>query len=149
MKLTDIRKLLNDALAGDTLTASEMMSHLDFAIDEINTTLNAEFPTMSSLDYTDVEAEYTAFPDKYIRSVVIPGAAWHFYVQDEEGAVSSEQYQRSFNTGKFYMLRDYGEMLFTLEEQEGYRGDAMRGSMTGYDEMYTGATVQVWANTRL
>lgn len=149
MKVTDIRKMFNDALAGDTLTVSEMLSHLDFAIDEINTTLDAAFPLISSLDYTDPDAEYTAFPDKYIRSVVIPGAAWHFYVQDEEGIVTAEQYQRSFNTGKFYMLRDYGETLFSVEENEVYRGDAMRGSMTGYSEMYSASTTQVWASTRL
>lgn len=148
MKLTDIRKLFNEALAGDTLTASEMLSHLDFAIDEINTVLNASFPPMSSLDTADVSSEYTAFPDKYIRSVVIPGAAWHFYVQDEEGSVTAEQYQRSFNTNKFYMLRDYGEYVHEVGE-ESFRGDAMRGSMTGYDEVYQSGSTQVWADTIL
>lgn len=149
MKVTDIRKLFNLALAGDTLTASEMMSHLDFAIDEINTTLDAEFPLISSVDLSDPSSEYTAFPDKYIRSVVIPGAAWHFYVQDEEGTVTADQYKRSFDTGKFYMLRDYGELLFTKEENEGFRGDSARGSMTGYDEVYESGSTQVWASTRL
>ena len=50
MKITDIRKLVNQALAGELLTYGEMRPHLDFTIDEINTTLDSCFPVFSDLE---------------------------------------------------------------------------------------------------
>ena len=105
MKITDIRKLVNQALAGELLTYGEMRPHLDFTIDEINTTLDSCFPVFSDLESENDVYDY--FPDKFIRTVVVPGAAWHFYVNDEEGASTAQQYQLDFEKGKYIMLRDY------------------------------------------
>ena len=105
MKITDIRKLVNQALAGELLTYGEMRPHLDFLIDEINTTLDSCFPVFSDLESENDVYDY--FPDKFIRTVVVPGAAWHFYVNDEEGASTAQQYQLDFEKGKYIMLRDY------------------------------------------
>ena len=112
MKLVDIQKLMNNALTGETLTLKEMLPHLDFAIDEINDTLNSTYPTFSELLAEEPEAtEYSFFPDRYIRRTVISGAAWNYYVVDEEGLQTALQYQVDFEKGKFIMQRD---MLYNI-----------------------------------
>lgn len=124
MLITKIRKLFNEALAGETLTLSEMLPHLDAAIDAINENMNTIYPVFSDLDTSQPEAVYNYFPDSYIRTVVIPGAAWHFYVTDEEGAQTAIQYQTDFEMGKFRMLRD---MLYKIPTQ--YQADSEQGSV--------------------
>jgi len=124
MLLTKIKKLFNEALAGETLTMSEMLPHLDAAIDAINDKMNTIYPVFSDLDVAAPEAVYNYFPDRYIRTVVIPGAAWHFYVTDEEGAQTAIQYQVDFENGKFTMLRD---MLYDIPAQ--YQANSEQGSI--------------------
>lgn len=127
MLLKDIQKLMNNTLAGETLTLNEMLQHLDFAIDEINDTLNSTYPTFSELIAKEPEAkEYAFFPDRYIRRVVIPGAAWNFYVVDEEGLQTSVQYQIDFEKGKFIMQRD---MLYKVPTQ--YQAPDTQGFVVG------------------
>ena len=123
MLITDVQKLFNNALAGETLTLNEMIPHLDFAIDGINDKLNTVYPVFSELDLSAYGAEYSYFPDRYIRTVVIPGAAWHYYVTDEEGLQTSPQYQIDYENGKFTMLRD---MLYNIPEE--YQADVENGS---------------------
>lgn len=127
MKLVDIQKLMNNALAGETLTLKEMLPHLDFAIDEINDTLNSTYPTFSELLAKEPEAkEYAFFPDRYIRRTVISGAAWNYYVVDEEGLQTSLQYQVDFEKGKFIMQRD---MLYNIPAE--YQAPMSRGYIVG------------------
>ena len=64
MLITNIQKLLNSALAGETLSIKEMLPHLDAAIDGINDKLNTCYPVFSDLDLTAAGAEYSFFPDK-------------------------------------------------------------------------------------
>ena len=122
MLITKIRESINMALAGEMLSMRELLPHLDYAIDQINETMNTKFPAFS--DLAEGAAEYTAIPDKYIRSVIVPGAAWHFYVYDEEGIQSANQYSSIFELAKFTMLRDYS--MYVPEE---YRAES-----TGYAE---------------
>lgn len=129
MLVTTIQRLFNTALAGETLSIKEMLPHLDAAIDGINATLNTCYPVFSDLDLTAAGAEYDYFPDKYIRTVVIPGAAWHYYVMDEEGLSTAPQYQKDFEQGKFIMQRD---MLYCIPEE--FQADAESGSVIGDDE---------------
>ena len=126
MLITHIQKLFNNALAGETLSIKEMTPHLDAAIDSINDKLNTRYPVFSELDLTVENAEYNYFPDKYIRTVVIPGAAWHYYVMDEEGLQTAPQYQLDFENGKFIMQRD---MLYNIPEE--FQADAEAGSIIG------------------
>lgn len=126
MTINGIQKLFNEALAGETLSIKEMITHLDAAIDSINDKLNTCYPVFSELDLTESGAEYNYFPDKYIRTVVIPGAAWHYYVMDEEGLQTAPQYQQDFELGKFYMQRD---MLYNIPEE--YQADSEAGSVVG------------------
>lgn len=80
MQIQDIVSGVNAKLAGETLTFTEMRLFLDEVIDDINAALNANFPVFSTLA---ANANYNFFPDRYIRSVVIVGAASKFYVTDE------------------------------------------------------------------
>ena len=83
MLITAICNAINQALAGEMLTKNELTPHIDYAIDTINATLNSCFPALSELD--TLVTDYNYFPSNYIRLVIVPGAAWHFYVNDEEG----------------------------------------------------------------
>ena len=49
MLVTDVQKLFNNALAGDTLSINEMLHHLDAAIDGINNNMNTVMRTLTSV----------------------------------------------------------------------------------------------------
>ena len=121
MLLSNIVKLVNSQLAGEQLTYKNVIPHLDFAIDAINANMNTIYPTFS--DLSDTDTEYTAFPDRYIRQVVVPGAAWHYYVMDEEDAQTAMQFKMDFENGKFQMLRD---MIYSIPEE--YVDDENQGT---------------------
>ena len=129
MLVTDVQKLFNNALAGDTLSINEMLPHLDVAIDGINDYMNTVFPVFSELPIGTPGLEYNFFPDKYIRTVVIPGAAWHYYVMDEEGLQTAPQYQADYERGKFIMLRD---MLYDIPEEYHRELDDQAAADTGF-----------------
>ena len=105
MKLHDITTRLNKLLGDERHPYSQLVIHLDKAIDEINSQLNSTFPAFSEL--APGKAEYDYFPDQYIRSVVLPGAASFYFTTDEEGIMTAPQYAMDFQRGIFVMLRDY------------------------------------------
>lgn len=114
MLVSEIVKRVNQELAGEQLVYTRIKPFLDSVIDDINTNLNAIFPTFSDLG-TDIDAgltfDYNYFPEKYIRSVVIKGAAYKFYVMDEEGEAIAQQFGMDYQTNLFYMVRDYIEKV--------------------------------------
>lgn len=108
MKITQIVGLVNTKLAGETLTYNQMLSFLDDTINDINTNLNACFPTFSEVTtVAQADSVYDAIPDQYITSVVVIGAAYKFYTTDEEGLNVATGYQQEYERGLFYMVRDY------------------------------------------
>ena len=118
-----ISKQLGDELVSDT----EMLSYMDRVIDDINARLNTTFPTFTEYkednpDIISTALDYTAIPDKYIRTVVVPGAAFKFYTTDEEGGYSSPKYEEDYKLGMFYMERD-----FSFNVPAEYRGDVEYG----------------------
>ena len=113
MLITQIVSGVNTKLAGETLTFNQVRLFLDECIDDINRELDATFPSFEGLTESDA---YTSIPDKYIRSVVIVGAAFKFYVTDEEGAATAPQYGWDYKDNLFYMKRDY-----TCQVPEAYR----------------------------
>lgn len=129
-----ITYLFNEKLAGEQFRYSEIVSFLDLVIDEINADLSACYPALSMFEpetfpgykkelYTtydsdgteiidekkqqDVYEDYDLFPDKYIRSVLIPGAAYKWFSVDEEGASTAPLFQQEYEKARFEMLRDY------------------------------------------
>lgn len=105
MKTIDIVKGINQLLAGERHSMTELALHMDQAIDDINTRLGATFPSFSELGPT--LADYDFFPDRYIRSVLMVGAAWYYFVTDEEGEVAAQQYTFMYEQNLFRMTRDY------------------------------------------
>ena len=109
MQLTQLNTLVNSYLAGELLTITQMTPFLDKAIDDINDRLNTNYPAISEFNANDFSQypNYDFFPDNYIRTVVAFGAAYYFYVTDEEGANSAPIYQMKYADALFKMERDY------------------------------------------
>ena len=88
MRINEIVSRTNEKLAGETLMYSQLEVFFDEVIDDINAKLNSKFPAFSEFfDSSKLNSneEYNCFPDKYIRTVVVVGAAYKFYCTDEEG----------------------------------------------------------------
>lgn len=109
MLISKIVNCVNAKLAGELLSLSELQIWLDTVVDEINAKLNTKFPVFSELG--DDVAEYTAIPDKYIRTVIIPGTAYYFYTTDEEGAMVAPEYKEAYYRNLFYMERDFMQLI--------------------------------------
>ena len=105
MLISKIVESINARLAGEMLSPQFLMPFLDATIDDINTRLNTKFPVFSDLPQS--ATSYDCFPDKFIRNVVVPGAAYKFYITDEEGAAVAPEYKAEYQTNLFYMERDY------------------------------------------
>lgn len=113
MEIAKICNLVNQELAGELLRKDELLLYMDKTIDAINAQLNSNYPT-----FTEYTAElfpdypnYNVFPEKYIRSVVIPGAAYEFYKVDEEGNKTAPLFLQEYQQGLFYMVRDMMESV--------------------------------------
>lgn len=110
MIIDSIVKNVNKYLAGEQLIYNQLEPFLDSVIDDINYVLSSIYPAFSDLSidpgFTG-NTEYDYFPDTYIRSVVIIGAAYKFYIMDEEGIQTAERYGYDYEKGLFSMQRDY------------------------------------------
>lgn len=123
MKYNTVIGLVSKHLADELVSEGEMLSYLDRVVDDINAKLNSTFPTFSewkemNSDVDGAYLDYTAIPDKYIRTVIIPGAAFKYYTTDEEGSYAAPKYEEDYKQGMFYMLRD-----FSFKIPEEYQAD--------------------------
>lgn len=129
MKVKDIVKLTNTYLTGEQLVYQRLVPFYDAVIDEINSKLNSTYPSFSSLNITNLDADtavYDYFPDHYVRSVVALGAAHKFYEMDEEGVVYDEGYAQNYEVNLFYMTRDHIDhvpLIFQSDSTGGVRID--------------------------
>lgn len=123
MELARIVQKVNDKLAGEMLTYEMLRNHLDDTIDDINAKLNSNFPVFSDFNFDDHPnyPDYNFFPDRFIRSVVIKGAAYKFFIVDEEGSDVAQQFKYDYLDGLFLMERDYAEQV-PEEFQSDYTG---------------------------
>ena len=131
MLISNIVNGVNTKLAGETMTFNQLKLFLSETIDDINRELCATYPSFDDLKESD---NYNYFPDKYIRSVVITGAAYKFYETDEEGIVTATQYHYDYMDNLFYMKRDYSCKVPTEYQ------DADRGYVIG-PELRAGVTL--------
>lgn len=131
MLISNIVNGVNTKLAGETMTFNQLKLFLSEVVDDINRELCATYPSFDDLTEAN---NYNYFPDKYIRSVVITGAAYKFYETDEEGIVTATQYHYDYMDNLFYMKRDY-----TCKVPTEYQ-DADRGYLEGL-EMRAGVTL--------
>lgn len=112
MLIDTIVNNVNVLLAGELLDYIDLEPHLDKAIDDINAQMNTRYPTFSELRAANHGApvtQYTCFPDRYIRTCLITGAAYYYYLADEEGINTAPAYKEEYYKGLFMMLRDYVE----------------------------------------
>lgn len=110
MQLQTIVNTVNNLLAGEQLTFEELITHLNAVIDDINNKLNAKFPSFSQFNNTAFPQypNYNFFPDSYIRSVIAVGAAYYFYITDEEGSQdAAPSFMGRYAQNIFFMERDY------------------------------------------
>ena len=117
MNISTIVQRVNSYLAGENLPYDELIIHLDCVIDDINNKLNSTFPAFSeftAVAYPVVATpgayiypNYSFFPEKYIRNVVCLGAAFKFYMTDEEGAEVAIKFEMEYIKALFHMERDY------------------------------------------
>ena len=132
MLISTLVQNINSQLAGEMLSIGELTVFVDKAIDEINTRLNTKFPVLSDAialiqAQGATSLEYKAIPDKYIRTVVVPGAVFKYYTTDEEGAAVAPKYEEEFLKGLFYMERDYLNLV-PEEYQESLDQGWVRGN---------------------
>jgi len=126
MKIAQIIQSINTQLSGEILSIAELRDFIDKAIDDINIRLNTNFPVLSTVLEQSVNTqipEYMAIPDKYIRTVVIPGAVFKYYTTDEEGAAVAPKYEEEYLKGLFYMERDYLSQIpteYLADDRQGY-----------------------------
>lgn len=114
MVINEIVRGINKCLAGEQLLYKQLEPFMDSVIDDINDKLNSRFPAFSELDVEEVFSgnfDYDFFPDKYIRTVVIKGAAYKFYIMDEEGSQVADMYGYDYQNALFLMMRDYIEKV--------------------------------------
>jgi hypothetical protein len=135
MELNKIVQGVNHLLAGELLTLNQLKSHLDATIDDINNRLNATFPTITEFVDGKTGLDYNAFPDRYIRSVLFQGAAFYFYLTDEEGAESAPEYMRVYQKNIFYMERDYTSQV-PEKYQAGDKGSLSTPTVYGIPAFY-------------
>lgn len=65
--------------------------------------------------------DYTAIPDKYLRTLII-GVAYKYYIRDEEGEKVASEYWQNYQQALFEILRDYDQ----------YVPDVFRSHRKGY-----------------
>lgn len=136
MKINSIVNLVNQSLAGERLSYAELIPYLNNVIDEINTTLNSNYPVFELDASGTTLSEYNFFPDRYIRTVLVTGAVWFFYTVDEEGAQAAPMFQLQYKQALFYMLRDWS---YNIPEE--YRADYNQGSIVSDFNMDRGLEV--------
>lgn len=126
MNYSEIVTLINKKIPSEQLNLDRMLSFMDEVIDDINAQLGACFPTFTehNADPNNTPNEYSYFPARYIRTVVVSGAAAKWYTADEEGIESATTYIRDYNNALFLMLRDFSYQFLTNPAYETYRSDS-------------------------
>lgn len=124
MLITEIISKINTKLSGELLITEELLPFLDDVIDDINEKLNAKYPSFTEYikqqeNITFDNQVYDLFPDNYIRSVVIVGAAYKYYITDEEGASTADNYAMQYQAALFYMQRDYSASVPSEYKKDG------------------------------
>lgn len=145
MLISEMVHKVNMQLDGERLTTAKMLPHLDYAIHDLNQALNADFPTVSAYaaaqivedaQLTTDTVDYNLFPPRYIETVVVLGAARHFYRVDEEGAVAVPVLDAEYGKNLFFMQRDY---IHAIPSE--YKDCSYNGSINHTERKTTGTEV--------
>lgn len=118
MIIRAIKDLTNSRLAGEQLTYSQLLPYFDAVVDEVNARLHTQFKVFSEITSNDITLEYNEFPGKYIRTVVCVGAAYKWYIDDEEGIATADALGQEYQNNLFLMERDYGPLIPTDKRRD-------------------------------
>lgn len=124
----EIVTLINKKIVSEQLSYDRLVSYMDETIDDINAQLGSNFPTFSEWasenwkgsSYSS-EWRYSLIPNRYLRTVVVTGAAAKWFTADEEGIESATTYIRDYNNALFLMLRDFSYDFLTNPSYANYR----------------------------
>lgn len=135
MKISTMTTQINKLLADELYPYSYLAQFIDATIDDINEKLSADFPTVSEFielhkDEADKDdPDYDVFPEKYVRTVVLKGAAYKFFTTDEEGMDTAQRYGAEYANALFIMQRDYTDTVMSGE----YFVDTLAAVDTDYE----------------
>lgn len=138
MNYNDIVTLINKKIPSEQLNLDRMLSFMDEVIDDINAQLGACFPTFTEVknnakeEVTTNEWIYNYFPDRYIRTVVVTGAAAKWYTADEEGIETATTYIRDYDRALFIMLRDFSYEFMVDAKYNEWRPAHAAGAIPDY-----------------
>jgi len=142
MKVNDITAQVNKLLADELYPLSYLQQYMDYTIDDINERLSTCFPTISEcieeaaeLLPPDTNPDYDYFPEKYIRSVVVKGTAYKFYIADEEGMDTAQRFGADYLEALFKMQRDFSYIVANDEEYAEYFVDTMAAVDTDFESL--------------
>ena len=136
MRIDTITKRVNLMLANETLRYKDIEHILDRVMDEVNEELNSTYPVFSEFMFEEkdnYEANYHYIPDKYIRNVIIPGVAYYFYQEDEEGEAAAGSFNQSYRSAMWKFKRD-----FIMKVPAEYQSDK-EGYVEMADDLFGGA----------
>ena len=137
MNYNDIVTLINKKIPSEQLNLDRMLSFMDEVIDDINAQLGSRFPTFSEWNAAvdrpgHKPNEYTLFPDRYIRTVVVTGAAAKWYTADEEGIETATTYIKDYDRALFIMLRDFSYEFMIDAKYNEWRPEHTSGAIPDY-----------------
>lgn len=122
MKISVMTAQINKLLADELYPYSYLSQFIDATIDDINDRLSTNYPTVSefvaeqqALEESVEDPDYNLFPEKYVRTVVLMGAAYKFFITDEEGIDTAQRYGASYLEALFKMQRDYTDIAMQSE----------------------------------
>lgn len=130
MQITNLVKRINQLLDGNIQSYTDLVPHLDSAMDDINADLSSVFPVFSDLPTGTLVYEY--FPDRYLRECVALGAAYYFYMTDEEGGQPPMGYAQRYAQARFQMIRDYLHLVPVTYHVK-YTAGSVSLNLTGSD----------------
>lgn len=139
MTYLEMKKQLNTMLNGELVPWKRLIQHINYAIDEINTVMNTVFPIVDPEgSAADMNTDYDAIPNKYIRTVILPGAVHHYFMVDDEGTSPEIDFARQFEAGKFFMLRDYSSSVPDVYKVKDNADGSFAGAVESNYEDYVG-----------
>lgn len=141
MTLSKIVTRINALLADELYPYEYLEIYLDDVVDDINERLSATFPSFSEVvdEKTPMNFDYNFIPEKYIRTVIIKGAAFKFFIKDEEGIETAQAYGRDYQIALFNMQRDY-----MTEVPEEFKADNLAYVDMNIDDPPEGIKIKGW-----
>lgn len=109
MRINDIVRLINKKLADSTYNYYDLRPYMDEAIDAINEQLQSCYPAFSEIP--ENATNYNYFPDRYIRTVIVSGAAHFFYLADEEGINATPALTNQYLVNLTNMQRQFAPLV--------------------------------------